>query len=282
MVPNSTDTQCAEIVRALDRDRWLAAQLAPPSARAALTALHAFHAEVAKTRDTVTEPMTGQIRLQWWRETVDGAARGAAREHPVAEALAPALANGRLGAADLVALIDAREADLAADGFTTMDDFIAYCDATAGALNRAGLAVLGVGSAAAGTAAVNVGRAHAIAGQLRAAAVNAARGRVLLPRDLLDSCGVTMRGMHAGRPEAGLAAAARSLAERARRELAEARSVARDVPKSALPVLVLARFADRYLDRIATTDYDLFGGRLEPAPMAGPLHVLRTMMTGRY
>ena len=29
-------------------------------------------------------------------------------------------------------------------------------------------------------------------------------------------------------------------------------------------------------------DYDLFSGRLEPAPVSGPLSVLRAMMTGRY
>ncbi len=282
MVPNSAEAQCADIVRTLDRDRWLAAQLASSAGRATLAALHAFHAEVAKTRDTVSEPMLGQIRLQWWRETVDGIAAGATPRHPVAEALAPALAGGRLGTADLLALIDAREADLAPDGFATTDAFLAYCNATAGALARAGLRALGIDGAAADAAATEVGRAYAVAGQMRAVAANAARGHVLLPRDLLDAHGATARALRAGRPEPGLADAARELARRARADLAAARMRRRDIPKAALPVLALARFADGYLRRMDGAGYDLFGGRLELTPLAGPLHVVAAMATGRY
>lgn len=286
MATNSPQTDCLTTCNAMAREqdfeRWLAALLAPPAARTDLSVILAFNAEVAKTRDVVSEPMLGQIRLQWWRETIEGAALGAPRGHPVAEGLAAVLAQGRVKADDLRALIDARETDLTREGLNSLDDFLTYIDATAGALNRLLLACLGIEAAAAQGAAHHAARATAIAGQLRAAAVNAARGRVLLPRDVLAAQGVTVDALLAGRPQPGLAAAARELAEVAGREITAARALRREVPAAALPVLASLRFADHHLARLGRAGFDVFSPRIAPLPLAAPLAVLRAMLTGRY
>lgn len=282
MASQSTETETAAIVRERDREHWLTIGLAPQGARAALVALYAYHTEIAKTRDAVTDPIMGQIRLQWWRETLEGTAAGNPREHPVAEALAEALAAGRLTVAALSGLADAREVELDGEGFETQDAFIAYLDATAGAVHRCALLVLGCTNEAALKASDHVSRAYGITGQLRACAVNAARGHILLPKDLLASHGVTVEALQAGRPEAGLRDVARALADRARDELAAARRLRKKAGRSALPVLVLGRFADAHLKKLRAADYDLFSGRLESVPVRAPLDVLRTMMTSRY
>jgi phytoene synthase len=74
---------CARTVRELDRDRYIADLFAPEPARRHLFALHAFSAEVARIRDTVTDPVLGEIRLQWWRDALLTGSGG----HPVASAL---------------------------------------------------------------------------------------------------------------------------------------------------------------------------------------------------
>ena len=106
---------CAAEVRRADYDRFLAALFAPAPAREGLFALYAFNHEVAKVRETVSEPMLGQIRLQWWREAIDGLYAGKARAHPVVEALArdARVREGGLSRAHFDRLIDAREFDLA-------------------------------------------------------------------------------------------------------------------------------------------------------------------------
>ena len=45
-----------------------------------LFALYAFNLEIARVREPVSEPMPGEIRLQWWRDALVGAA--AARSAP--------------------------------------------------------------------------------------------------------------------------------------------------------------------------------------------------------
>ena len=67
---------CEELVRAGDKDRFLAALFAPQKYRRALYALYAFNLEVTRTRELAREPMPGEIRLQWWRDALGGAGRG--------------------------------------------------------------------------------------------------------------------------------------------------------------------------------------------------------------
>ena len=79
--------------------------------------LYAFNHELARAREVVSEPPLALIRLQWWREVVEGAYR----RHEVAEPLRAAVDAGELDRGDLLRLIDAREAE-AEPAFQTMTD----------------------------------------------------------------------------------------------------------------------------------------------------------------
>src|SRR5579872_6213314 len=99
----------AALVREHDRDRYQTALFAPADRRAALFALYAFNYEVARVRESVTQPMLGQIRLQWWREAVEAAFAGAPpRHHEVAGPLAAAIGEFGLTRRHFDRLIDAR------------------------------------------------------------------------------------------------------------------------------------------------------------------------------
>ena len=63
---------CAELVRDADRDLYIATLFAPAHDRNALYALYAFNVEVAQVRDRAREATPGEIRLQWWREVLQG------------------------------------------------------------------------------------------------------------------------------------------------------------------------------------------------------------------
>src|ERR1700760_4522985 len=95
----------AELVRRHDPDRFLTALFAPPDRRDALMTLYAFNHELARAREAVSEPPLALIRLQWWREVVEGARRS----HEVATPLGDAIARGLLLPRDLLPVIEARE-----------------------------------------------------------------------------------------------------------------------------------------------------------------------------
>ena len=71
-------------LRDSDRDRYLASLLTPAAQRGAVAALYAFNAEIARIRDVVREPLPGEVRLQYWRDLLQGAAHGATEANPIA------------------------------------------------------------------------------------------------------------------------------------------------------------------------------------------------------
>src|ERR1700741_1474761 len=84
---------CENLVRAGDKDRWLASLFAPADRRRHLHALYGFTLEVARVRELAREPMAGEIRLQWWREVIPGTRPGEAAANPVAAALLETIAR---------------------------------------------------------------------------------------------------------------------------------------------------------------------------------------------
>ena len=49
---------------------------APVEARRVLFPLYAFNVEVARAPWVTSEPMIGEMRLQWWRDALEEIARG--------------------------------------------------------------------------------------------------------------------------------------------------------------------------------------------------------------
>src|SRR5215471_3773052 len=123
---------CLDQVRRFDRDRYLTALFAAPPARSDLMALYAFNLEVAKTRETVREPMMGLMRLQWWRDSIAEIYAGGERRHQVVQPLASAIRRHALDRTLFDRLIDTREADLSETPPADLPSLLAYVDATAG------------------------------------------------------------------------------------------------------------------------------------------------------
>jgi Squalene/phytoene synthase len=111
--PEASHRFVLDLVRAADRDRFLAALFAPEPARSDLLALLAFDHELARTRSVTREPMLALIRLQWWREAVAEAAGAAKpRAQPIVESLSEMVRRRGLAPERLAALIDAREEEI--------------------------------------------------------------------------------------------------------------------------------------------------------------------------
>ncbi len=122
-------------VKEADPDRFRASLFAEPDARQKLAVLYAFHAELAKVPEYVSEPMLGEIRYQWWREVVEQIFSDApVRQHEVSTPL-NALVNARsLSRYRLDKLINARSRDLDPTPFTDIEDARTYCRETSGTL----------------------------------------------------------------------------------------------------------------------------------------------------
>ncbi|MDF2231960.1 squalene/phytoene synthase family protein [Albimonas sp. CAU 1670] len=186
MTEPAFESACESLVREHDRDRWATARLAPPPAAGRLFALYAFNLEVARIPSVVSEPMLGEIRLQWWRDAIAEIYDGAApRRHEVVEPLAEAVAGARLPRDLFEALLDARSYDTHGPSIGDRALFDAYVDGTAGALMRlaAGICAGGELEARDDRAARLAGWAAGAAALIRALPALYARGGDPIPTE---------------------------------------------------------------------------------------------------
>jgi phytoene synthase len=161
-MPGDGFAACEEDVRRHDPDRYFSALFAPEVRRGHLFALYAFYRELAHAVGAAQEPMLVDVRLAWWRETLEGAREGKPRNHHVAEALAATLAANDLPTEMFEPIIVARAAEAGGGPFVNAAAAEAHADATTGALMRLAARILG---AEADALAREAGIAYALAGR---------------------------------------------------------------------------------------------------------------------
>jgi phytoene synthase len=275
-----TERYCADQVRRFDHDRYLCALFVQAPARPAVMALYAFNVEIGRIRDQIREPMMGQIRLQWWREVIEHAPRGDLRKHPVAQALGAAIRAHALPGAPFEALLVARERDLESEAPGSLTALEAYAAATSSGLIGLVLRILEQGGDVAHEAARHVGIAWALIGLLRAVPYHVSRRQIFLPRDLTEAAGLDIEALVAGRAGEPLQAVARQIGAAARDHLRHARSL--PVPRAAVPALLPAVLADRYLGQLERRGFSLFDTALARPPGDRALRLLWAALRGRY
>jgi phytoene/squalene synthetase len=237
----------AASVRAADPDRYFSALFAPAPRRPFLFALFAFNAEVARVAETVREPMLGAIRLEWWRETSEGASRGAPRNHDVAHGLAALFAENAIALSEVEALIAARAADSSADQFAGFAALESHVDATSGAVMRLAAKILG-GDPAHGIEQTlrEAGLAYGLTGLLRALPFHNGRHKLYLPLDLLAALHVTPQEFfHLETNDSRRTAVVRQVALKARDHFLAARIGPK--PRAALAAILPAALVPVYL-----------------------------------
>jgi len=236
MIKDDWLSVCQDMVHRQDRDRLMCAMVAPLDKRRGLLALLAFNLEIAMIPELVSEAMLGEIRLQWWAQTLDDLYVGNRVDHPVALGLADAIENYGLSKSLFEAYLDARAFDLTGAAPASLQALESYADGTAGALHELMAEVLGLAALApeqqeqqgrVRTAIRHGGMAWALTGLLAARDFHLRQGRSYLPVDLEDAQAV--------------------VAEAARRHIDEARSARKDVPKSLLPIMLPVALAEHSL-----------------------------------
>jgi 15-cis-phytoene synthase len=242
---------CVGLVRAADRDCYLATLYAPVELRGALHALYAFNIEIGRVREAAHQPMPGEIRLQWWREVIGGERAGQAQANPVAAALLATIERQRLPASALTTLIEAHRFDLYDAPMPTIADLEAYTADTSSTLFALAAQILGVNDEA---TAAPAGRAYGIAALLRDFPLHASRHQLYVPSELLDRFGVRTGEIFAGKSSAALNAALGELRDLARRHLREAHRQIIMLPPAVLPAFLPLALVEPMLRRLDRSD----------------------------
>lgn len=248
-----------DLVRRVDEDRWLAARFADAPARERLNALYAFVYEIARIPEAVREPALGAIRLQWWRDAVDGIYAGrVAGDNETVTGFAGLVEWASLDRALVDALIDAREKDLEEQPFEQWPEFEAYVDNTAGAVIRLAAKVCApdlVQTRQHIALFQNAGRVWGYAGLVRALPVWNERRRTFFPQRLLDHVKLSREALYSSETLHETSAACRAVLERAMSAHREVRRLAFIAPKEFFPAFGYVALVPDYM-RALDRPYD--------------------------
>lgn len=170
-----------------DPDRMLCAAFMLPPARELACTLLAFHNELLRAlqparSSAVAGPLAGMVRLQWWREVMEGTRPP---EHGLAPVLLQAVADKRLSRETVLRLVQSVEMELdrqaSPDSVATPEAWEQMLRDGAGALGVGMGEILGVGEAESLLALEWCGMAYGAGAMLRHWSVLEGSGRFLFP-----------------------------------------------------------------------------------------------------
>jgi len=254
-MPDVPLSEVAALARRNDPDRFFCALFAPPERRETLFVLIAFNAELARARQVASNPMTALIRLQWWRDALGEVQAGnPVRRHEVSTPLAEAIRQGHLDAAELHAMVDAREAEVEED-IPSRGALLAYLRGSAGGFAVAAGRLLGAPAESLG-ALQTLGAAYGMAGVLRSLPSQAMHGRCLLPADLLAERNLTPVDVARDPRQPGVAEVGRQLAEEGLALARGGKAKLGRLPKGAIAAALPGWLAARDLKRMLAKGWD--------------------------
>lgn len=254
--------QCEELLRARDRDLWLACLFAPLEARKHIHALYAFAQEASDVSGKVTQPLLGEMRLQWWIDALKGAAAQGegARANPIADALIDTIERFALPRDEFVELADAHVFDLYDDRMPNWSALEDYCRTTASAPMRWAARILDANLQAPSARAFDeAGVALGLTRIARAVAEHSGQ-RKFLPDEAFAREGDKARA------RGDIRAAVKAMLKLAQSHYDEARRLALDLGP-ARAALLPAATTPLYLERLARSDYHPDRPAGEPSPL---------------
>ena len=249
---------CAELVRTHDFIRYASTLFVPAAQRRALLAIYAFNVEISRVRELVSQPLPGEVRLQWWTDMLAGAGHGGVEGNPVAAELKLAIHNWPLPVERLSRLIDEHQFDLYNDPMPTMAALEGYINDTSSALFSLGAGIMGGPSDEIDHLARHAGLAQGLAQVIAALPLDASRRQLFVPLQLLESRGSGMDEVFAGRQTPKLRRALDQLIGEAREHLRTAFALLASVPPEARPVFLPLALVARELERMSRADSDPF------------------------
>ncbi|HEV7878260.1 phytoene/squalene synthase family protein [Bradyrhizobium sp.] len=253
---------CADLVRGHDFERYASTLFVNPDKRRALLALYAFNVEISRVREQVSQPLPGEIRLQWWTDMLAGARHGGVEGNPVAAELLRAIRTHGLPVEPLSRLIDEHQFDLYNDPMPSMAALEAYIHDTSSALFALGARIMARQSEETDHLARHAGLAQGIARVIAALPVDASRRQLFAPLQLLESHGSGMEEVFAGRETPQLRAALDQLISEARTHLTTAMALLMSASPEVRPLFLPLALVRRDLKRMSRAHSDPFTPRV--------------------
>mmetsp|Transcript_29328 Transcript_29328/g.113652 ORF Transcript_29328/g.113652 Transcript_29328/m.113652 type:complete len:294 (-) Transcript_29328:693-1574(-) len=255
--PASSHDYCLNLVREVDYDQFMLNLMQPQSIRLAHSAMRAFNVELGKAAIVSSKPQIGEMRLQWYKETVsEFQSSDEAPQQPALQCLKQAMDEFKIHRSWMKRLVDGRIRELTPP--KTMEEMEEQVESVHSSLLYAHLQLLGVQSTEADHTASHLGKADGLTRAIFGAPFAASRGRSTIPAQVRRKHGLSDADATKppNGPDSPAANAYFEIASTAWVHLERARKGS--VPKEALPAFINASVVEWRLERLRKAHFDPF------------------------
>ncbi|HVO02235.1 MAG TPA: presqualene diphosphate synthase HpnD [Candidatus Cybelea sp.] len=243
-------------VQASGTSFYSAMRMLPAERRNAMYAIYTFCREVDDIADEAAPLEEKRAALEEWRAEIDRLYGGKPLK-PVARALMEPVKSYALRKQDFLAVIDGMEMDaeqdIVAPDIATLD---LYCDRVASAVGHLSVRAFGANEPEADVVAHHLGRALQLTNILRDIAEDAERGRLYLPRELLEQQGIPYADLKSVLTHPKLRKVCRDVAILALDHFSKARAAMDRCAKGPMrPAAVMGAVYRAILKRLVATDW---------------------------
>jgi len=238
-----------------------------PERRRAITALYAFCREVDDIADEVQDADIARAKLGWWRAEVANLFERKP-QHPVTQALAPAVAKYGVTQAKLNEIIDGMEMDLTHHRYADFDALKLYCYRVAAVVGQLSAGIFGYRNARTLDYAYHLGLAFQLTNIIRDVGEDARRDRIYLPADEMQRFGVSDADILHRRYSDGFVKLMSHQAERAENHYREAiDALPAEDRRDQRPGLIMASIYRTLLDEIRRDGFQVMNQRISLTPL---------------
>ncbi|HLI12611.1 MAG TPA: presqualene diphosphate synthase HpnD [Alphaproteobacteria bacterium] len=258
-----------QITRRSGTSFFWAMRLLPPERRDAMFAIYAFCREVDDVADEEGALEAKRVALAAWRQEIERLYAGRP-EWPTTRALRRAVAAYGLRREDFLAVIDGMEMDAVEDiRAPSLSALELYCARVAGAVGMLSVCVFGDRSERARQLAREEGRALQLTNILRDLREDAARGRLYLPRELLEKHGIATTEPAAVLAHANLGKVCDEVAALARASFAAAGALLAELDRRQMrPAIIMMEVYRRTLDALVARGWRQLDRAVGPSKLS--------------
>ncbi|MDJ0615052.1 MAG: phytoene/squalene synthase family protein [Rhizobiaceae bacterium] len=262
-----------QALKELDPDRYLACLYLPSGVREHIASLWAFDAEVSRIPGLVSEPMPGEIRIQWWRDLIKSGNN--VGSGPLAEKLMETIDAYDLPRETFDNYLQARIFDLYQDPMPDTGSFEGYLGETISILfQHAGTILCEKKRSLLADASGHAGMAIGIARLLAGTARSRAKGQIFLPQDILEKHSLNRETWLADEIFEEHLAALEEMIRIARYHLTFARSVLGQLPRPTRSAFLQLAFVEPVLKEIGNHRLRTFSQPVTLPPLKRNWHLL--------
>ncbi|MEE9240338.1 MAG: squalene synthase HpnC [bacterium] len=250
---------CRWVARSSRSNFYPAIRFLPPAKRRGLSAIYAFCRVVDDIADGPGEKKGKRLKLRLWRRVINQLGEEE-HLHPIVRELAEAVSAFGVSRADLRAICEGMEMDLARKRYGTFEELQGYCHKVASAVGLACMKVFGESSPVGDQYARSLGLALQLTNILRDFRSDAKEDRIYIPLEDIDRFGVTEEEILLGGHSKCLVGLLRFEARRAQAFFEEADALLPQMNnRKLLPARFMGRIYRHMLEKMIKADFPAAG-----------------------